>query len=178
MSFPTNTLSSRRQLMAAGCGLAVAGLCTDVRAAASTCGGMTRAEFDDYIARFNGNDPSFVDFYHPDVVLELGNTSIVSAAGIADFYAEVKQHIREFLEVNWFIADENGVAVEMTTTFSCFNDWQDSFWNRPLKEGEVMRGAGFVHYAMEDGLFRHIKSARYKVINDWRMEADSGEANA
>jgi hypothetical protein len=107
---------NRRQFLATGIGFTFAGLFSKSQAHEMSRNGMSRATFDDFVTRFNNNDPSFVEFYRPDVVLELGSSSIKSMQGIADFYAEVKQYIRELLQVNWFVSDTNGVAVKMTTT--------------------------------------------------------------
>jgi len=134
------------------------------------CGGMSRERFEEYITLFNNNDPGFIQFYHDDVVLELGATSIHTPQGIADFYKNVKTYIRESLQISQFIADANGIAVELPSEFGCFKDWDDSFWGRPIKQGEVLRIISFVLYRVEDGKFTHIKSARYKMINDWQQE--------
>ncbi|HKJ74193.1 MAG TPA: nuclear transport factor 2 family protein [Alphaproteobacteria bacterium] len=139
--------------------------------AGDACGGVTRAQFDEYLALFNNNDPGFIKFYHPDVVLELGATQIKTPQGIRDFYAEVKAHIREKVEVNHFISDATGIAAELPTEFKVYRDWENGFFQRPLKAGEVMRTISFVLYWVENGQFKHIKSARYRQINDWRMES-------
>jgi hypothetical protein len=131
---------------------------------------FTLEQFQQYIDLFNHNDPGFAEFYHPDVVLELGNSKIESRQGIIEFYREVKTYIRESLQVTQFIADAEGIAVELPSAFTCIRDWQDSFWGRPLSKGEVMRIISFVHYRVKEGKFTHIKSARYKVVNDWQKE--------
>ncbi|MCC6203067.1 MAG: nuclear transport factor 2 family protein [Gammaproteobacteria bacterium] len=130
-----------------------------------------RARYQRYLTLFNANDPGYADFYHEDVVLELGTSVIRGRQGILDFYTNVKRHIRESLQLTDYIADANGIAAEVPTEFVCFNDWPDSFWNRPLKRGEVLRLVSFAFYRVIDGRFAHIKSARYRLLNDWRMES-------
>lgn len=132
--------------------------------------GMTRADYDDYLRLFNANDPAFIRYYHPDVVLELNGSEIRGAQGIRDFYAEVKKHIREHVEVTTFIRDGDKLAVEIPTTFEVTRDWDDSFWGVPLKEGQVMRIISWGIYDIEDGKFKRIRTARYKMINDWQFE--------
>ena len=132
--------------------------------------GMSRERFQEYITLFNNNDPRFIEFYHDDVTLELGATAIRTPQGIADFYSNVKQYIRESLQVTQYISDANGIAVELPTEFACIRDWPDSFWGRPIRKGEVLRIISFVLYRVEEGKFRHIKSARYRLINDWQQE--------
>jgi hypothetical protein len=136
-------------------------------ASAASSNRITRAEYDDYLKRFNHNDMSFVDYYHPDVVLELGAKEIVGQIGIRDFYANVKKHIKETVTVNQFISDEGGVAVEIPTTFECIVDWPDSFWGVPLKKGQVLKIISFGFYQVVDHKFKRIKAARYKMIQEW-----------
>lgn len=163
--------TSRRKLLISGT-IAVSAVMTNTTGAATdgSCGGITRQQFDQYITLFNNNDPEFIKFYHDDVVLELGATSIRTAQGIGDFYKNVKKYIKESLQISQFISDANGIAVELPSEFSCIKDWDDSFWGRPIKQGEVLRIISFVHYRVVNGKFAHIKSARYKMVNDWQQE--------
>lgn len=163
----------RRAVLGAGAASAFLGAGASTwpgaEAAEAACAAVTRAQFDDYIALFNDNDPSFVKYYHPDVVLELGDRQIRTAKGIADFYAEVKAHVKETLEIGHFVSDRTGLAAEIPTEFRCFKDW-DNFLGRPIEAGQVFRVVSFVMYRVEDGKFAHIKSARAKLLNDWRFE--------
>jgi hypothetical protein len=165
----TESNHSRRRFLAAGAtGLvSLAGMPAQ---AANACGGVTREQFMEYMTLFNNNDPSFIKFYHNDVVLELNGTEIKTPQGIRDFYQDVKAHIKEKVEVSHFVADATGIAAELPTEFRVYKDWEKSFFQRPLKAGEVMRTISFVLYWVQDGKFKHIKSARYKQIHDWRME--------
>jgi hypothetical protein len=162
----------KREFLKAGAGFGLVSVATPVLAAASNR--ISREEYQDYVDRFNNNDMSFIDYYHPDVVLELGASEIVGNTGIRDFYANVKKYIKETVTVNQFISDEGGIAVEIPTTFECIADWQDSFWGVPLKKGQVMRIISFGFYQVEDRKFRRVKAARYKMINDWQMEPVTG----
>jgi len=138
--------------------------------AENSCAAVTREQFDQYIDYFNNNDQRFTEFYHDDVELELGARTVKTRQGIADLYREVKTYVRESLQVTRFIADANGIAVELPTEFICIRDWDESFWGHSIKKGEVLRIVSFVHYEVRDGKFAVIKSTRYKVVNDWRME--------
>jgi hypothetical protein len=159
---------NKRQFLQAGAGLALAGAAASGRAA--TPGVMTREDYLRYVALFNANDPAFIEYYAPDVVFEVGTTTMQGATTIRDFYANVKTYIKEEVEVTMFVADENTVAVEIPTRFECIKDWDDSFWGVPLKQGQVMRIISWGHYALTDGKFTSIKSARYKIVHDWRIE--------
>lgn len=161
--------NSRRKILQGGFG-AVAGLAAANSKAADSCGGMTREDYDRYVSLFNANDWRFLDYYHPDVVLELGSDIIEGPEGIRELYTPVKQHIRETVEVTRFISDESGIAVVIPTTFECIADWEDSFWGIPLKAGEVLRIVSWGMYEVEDNMFRHIRAVRSEMINDWQME--------
>ncbi len=132
--------------------------------------GMTRADYDEYLALFNANDSSFIKFYHPDVVLELSGSEIRGAQGIKDFYAEVKKYISEKVEVTTFIRDGDKLAVEIPTTFEVIADWDDSFWGIPLKKGQVLRIVSWGIYDIKDGKFKRIRTARYQMVNNWQFE--------
>jgi hypothetical protein len=136
-------------------------------------GGMPLARFQEYIGKFNANDPSFTEFYHDDVVLELGAREIRGPQGIRDFYKDVKAHIHEKVDVTHFVSDATGIAAELPTEFRVYKDWDNGFFGRPLKAGEVMRVISFVMYWVKDGKFELIKSARYKQVNDWQMESEA-----
>jgi hypothetical protein len=140
-------------------------------AAPATAAGMPRERYMQYVGWFNANDPRFIEFYHPDVVLELGAATITGDTAIRDFYAEVKAHIHEKVEVSHYIADATGIAAELPTEFRVYKDWPEpNYFRRPLKAGEVFRTISFGLYWVQDGKFRHIKAARYKLVNDWQME--------
>jgi len=168
--------TTRRGLLSAGAAglvssVAVASVASAPARASTDCGGMTRAEYETYVKQFNENDPGFIEYYHPDVVFELGTTQIKTPQAIREFYADVKAHIKETVEVTHFVSDATGVAAELPTEFKVYKDWENGFFQRPLKAGMVMRTISFGLYWVENGKFRHIKSARYKQIHDWRMES-------
>jgi hypothetical protein len=174
----SNTELNRRQMLSAGALGATAGLgallasgCAPREEAPPVAAGMSKESYLQYVQWFNDNDPRFIEFYHPDVVLELGNTTITGAQAILDFYSEVKAHIKETVTVTHFVSDATGVATEIPTEFRVYKDWPEpNYFRRPLKTGEVFRVISFGLYWMEDGKFRHIKAARYKLVNDWQME--------
>ena len=141
-------------------------------AAAPAAAGMPRERYMQYVGWFNANDPRFLDFYHPDVVLELGSATLEGSQAIRDFYAQVKAHIHETVEVSHYIADATGIAAELPTEFTVFKDWPEpNYFRRSLKAGEVLRVVSFGLYWVDNGLFRRIKAARYKLVNDWKTEA-------
>jgi hypothetical protein len=177
----SNAQSNRRQFLATGASGALAGMAlvgcapkvqvtTSAAAPAASCGGMPKERYLDYVAKFNANDPSFTDYYHDDVVLQLGTTENKTAKGIRDFYAEVKAHIHEKVDITHYVADATGIAAELPTEFRVYKDWDNGFFGRPLKVGHVLRVVSLGLYWVKDGKFTHIKSARSKLLNDWQME--------
>jgi hypothetical protein len=162
-------MRDRRRFLATGSGvLASLAACTPAGTKPAV---MSKERYLQYVGWFNENDPRFLEFYHPDVVLELGNATLKGANAIRDFYAEVKAHIHEKVEVSHYIADATGIGAELPTEFRVYKDWPEpNFFRRPLKAGEVYRVISFGLYWIEDGLFRQIKAARYKLVNDWTME--------
>lgn len=139
--------------------------------AANACGGLTREEFLEYVTLFNANDPGFIRFYHDDVVFELNSATVIKGPqAIREFYGPVKAHIHEKVEVAQFVSDATGIAAELPTEFRVYKDWENGFFQRPLKAGQVMRTISFGLYEVKDRKFRHIRAVRYKQIHDWRME--------
>ena len=165
------TISRRNFVITASlAGASTIVLPTQAQTASTMRQGISREEFERYITLFNNNQPGFVDFYDNDVVLELSNQQIKGKQGILDFYAEVKQHLVETVTIEHFVSDATGLAVVLPTEFRCFKDWDSAFFHRFIKAGEVMRLVSFVMYWVQDKKFKQIKSARYKLINDWQME--------
>jgi hypothetical protein len=168
-------LSRRRVLngtvaLATGAVAAAAGPALSATPAPS-CGGLSREEFLEYVTLFNANDPGFTRFYHDDVVFELNNATVIRGPkAIREFYEPVKAHIKEKVEVAQFISDATGIAAELPTEFRVFKDWENGFFQRPLKAGQVMRTISFGLYEVKDRKFRRIRATRYKQIHDWRME--------
>jgi SnoaL-like domain len=174
-------IQSRRQFISTGTAGAVSAAALSVGALAGSgtasaaqptgCGGMNRDRYLAYVNWFNNGDPRYLEYYHPDVVLELGNATIKGADGIRDFYKEVHAHIHEKVEVTHYVADATGIAAELPSEFKVYRDWPEpNYFRRPLKAGEVFRIISLGLYQVENGKFRHIKAARYKLVNDWRME--------
>ena len=126
---------------------------------------MNKQMFRDYIDCFNRDDfAGFSRYYTDDVVLELPQKELRGRQAIVDFYRVVKARIRETLQINAIVADEEGLAAEVDTEFLALEDWPD-FIVRPVKKGDSIRIVSFVHYEIRDGRFAHIKSARFRTVS-------------
>ena len=125
---------------------------------------MDKGQFRDYIECFNRNDfAGFSRYYTDDVVLELPRKVLRGRQAIVDFYKEVKARIRETLQINQVIADDEGLAAEVATEFYALQDWPD-FIVAPIRKGESIHIVSFVHYVIRDGKFAHVKSARLRKL--------------
>lgn len=126
---------------------------------------MNHADFHTYIDCFNRNDfDGFSRYYHQDVVLELGSKACLQGRqAIIDFYRQVKARVEETLVIDNLIIDDLGVAAELNTRFLALADWPD-FIAGPMRQGDSIHIISLVHYRLEQGVFRHIKSARYKTF--------------
>ena len=126
---------------------------------------MNKQMFRDYIDCFNRDDfAGFSRYYTDDVVLELPQKELRGPQAIVDFYRVVKARIRETLQINEIVADDEGLAAEVDTEFLALEDWPD-FIVRPVKKGDSIRIVSFVHYKIRDGRFAHIKSARFRTLS-------------
>jgi hypothetical protein len=67
--------------------------------------------------------------------------------------------VRENLTIHQVVADENGIAADMTTQFTAIED-APNFVVGPLKKGECIRGRLFVHYVLRDGKISRISVGR------------------
>jgi len=125
---------------------------------------MDKNQFRDYIDCFNRNDfAGFSRYYTDDVVLELPRKQLRGRQAIVDFYREVKARVRETLQINQIVADEEGLAAEVSTEFHALEDWPD-FIVGPMRKGESIRIVSFVMYRIRDGKFAHIRSARARTL--------------
>jgi len=119
-----------------------------------------RHAFTEYTKAFsNAEFDHFTQYYNDDVTCELGGLTLTGKDGIANFYREMFKTVRENLTIHQFVADENGIAADMTTQFTAVED-APNFVLGPLKKGQCIRGRVFVHYALRDGKISRISVAR------------------
>jgi hypothetical protein len=121
---------------------------------------VNRTDFADYVRCFNeANFPGFSRYYTDDVVLELAGQAIRGKQGIVDFYRNMGRSVRESLTINQVIADEGGIAADLSMQFRAHADAPD-FSVAPLRKGEIVRGRVFVLYTLRSGRIAHIRVAR------------------
>lgn len=84
--------------------------------------GVQRADFDDYIRRFNAQDATaFDDYIHPELRMQNGGLVFHGVQGMKDHYAWIWRTLRETLNVRRFVTDEASIAVEMHTHFEALH---------------------------------------------------------
>ncbi len=121
---------------------------------------MERADFDSYIARFNKEDPgAFEDYMAPDVRMLNGTLKLNGVAAVKEHYAKIWGAMRESLNVERFVSDEQTVAIQMHTHFEALaNDLASPFGE--VTQGETFDFHGLIMYRLRtDGKFADIKVA-------------------
>jgi len=121
-----------------------------------------RQAFMEYTRAFSNADcERFGEYYTDDVICSLGGPGIVLRGkdGIVEFYREMFKTVRESLTLHQLIADDTGIAADITSQFTAIED-APSFVITPLKKGEFIQVPVFVHYELRDGRIARIKVAR------------------
>ena len=119
-----------------------------------------RQAFLEYTRAFsNAEFDRFSQYYTDDVRCELGAIVLEGRNGIVEFYRAMFQKVRENLTLHHLVADDHGLAADITTQFTAIEDAPD-FVVAPLKKGELVRGRVFVYYTLRDGRIAHIRVAR------------------
>jgi len=120
-----------------------------------------RQAFREYTQAFSNADfDRFTQYYNDDAVCELGSgITLRGKDAIANFYREMFSTVRESLTVHQIVADENGIAADITSQFTAIED-APNFIVGALRKGECIRGRVFVHYALRDGKISRISVAR------------------
>jgi hypothetical protein len=119
-----------------------------------------RQAYHDYTRAFSNADfERFGEYYSEDVACELAAFTLDGKQAILDFYREMFKSVREHLTVHQLIADEHGIAADITSQFAAIAD-APNFVVAPLRKGEFVRVRVFVYYTLRDGKICHIKVAR------------------
>ena len=121
---------------------------------------MDRQRFDDYIRRFNQEDPgAFEDYMAPDVRMLNGTLEINGVAEVKQHYAKIWRAMREELYVERFVSDAETIAIQMHTHFEVLTDDAASPFGQ-IRAGETFDFHGLIMYRLRaDGRFADIKVA-------------------
>jgi hypothetical protein len=120
-----------------------------------------RAAFLAYTRAFSeGELDIFAGYYTNDVVLELSSVPPIKGKdGIISYYRKMFQEVREDLKINRLVADDEGIAADITARFTAIKD-APNFNVIPLKKGESASLHVLVYYTLLNGLISHIQVAR------------------
>jgi hypothetical protein len=121
---------------------------------------VERSQFDEYIRRFNEEDPgAFEDYMAPDVRMLNGTLVINGVAEVKQHYGKIWGAMRESLHVQRFVSDTDTVAIQMHTHFEVLADDAASPFGQ-IQTGETFDFHGLIMYRLrEDGKFADIKVA-------------------
>jgi len=121
---------------------------------------VEKARFDEYIRRFNQEDPgAFEDYMAPDVRM-LNGTLLLSGVGeVKEHYARIWGAMRESLDVERFVSDAETVAIQMHTHFEVLAEDAASPFGL-IRAGETFDFHGLIMYRLRaDEKFYDIKVA-------------------
>ncbi len=164
-------MALRREFLTALPAMALAA--TSANAAAlceKSSGGVSRKEFDEYVALYNAADPTFIKFYHDDVVMETV-PPLTSAAAIRDFRRELAAYVVEHVTVEYYVSDETGSAAQFLGEFRCVRDMPitalSGLFGKAVKAGQVLRQRGAILYGVKNGRFKWIRASPPIILQDW-----------
>ena len=133
-------------------------------------GGISRSDFDQYVALYNAADPTFIRFYHDDVVMETV-PPLTSAVAIRDFRRELQAYVIEHISVEYYVSDETGSAAQFLGEFRCVRDMPvtalSGLFGKGVKRGQVLRQRGIILYGVKNGKFKWIRAAPPIILQDW-----------
>lgn len=120
-----------------------------------------RAAFLAYTRAFSGALPDqYSAYYTDDVKLQLSSVgNLDGKKAIVDYYTKMFRTVRENLEINQIVFDDNGIVGDFVSVFTASEDAPD-FVVAPLKKGESIRVPVFVYYTLKEGLISQIRVAR------------------
>jgi len=118
---------------------------------------MNRQDFVDYIACLNRSDiDSAARYYCDDVQFEFGPIKLDGKGAIIDTYRRIYEQTPETLTVHQLIADEDGIAADVTFESRALVD-VPTFLFGPLKQGETFCGRVVALYRLRDGKFATVR---------------------
>lgn len=130
-------------------------------AATLQAGGLTEADFRNYIAAFNRNDfEGFGRFYAADVIFEGRAGKFSKRADVLSFYRDVKSRVRETLTLQDLVIGTDDIVADLETELYALEDWP-SFPTGPLRKGQTIRSRNFIWYDVRDRQFVRVRSAHY-----------------
>lgn len=126
---------------------------------------MKREDYDEYIRRFNEQDPTaFDDYIAVDMHMQNGLLEFDGRQGMRDHYARIWSSFREDLTVERFVSDEQTAAVQMRAHFTALRDDPESIFG-PVCKSHTFDFRGLIRYDVRDGQFTDIRVAYNSFIS-------------
>jgi ketosteroid isomerase-like protein len=130
---------------------------------------MTPADYDRYLAAFNGRDyDGVLSFLHPEVTLDTMGYRIRGHQGVRDFYGWFHQYAREEITPLKIASDGDLLFVEARMRLTGLKELSQAELDRrgfgrftAVPEGLSVDVILFLHYELEVGRFRQIRCASY-----------------
>jgi hypothetical protein len=121
---------------------------------------VKKETFDEYIRRFNQEDPgAFEDYMAPEVRMVNGTLELSGVGEVKAHYAKIWRGMRESLYVQRFVSDAATVAIQMHTHFEVRTDDPASPFGQ-IQVGETFDFHGLIMYRLRpDERFADIKVA-------------------
>ena len=121
----------------------------------------TRADYEHYLACFNGKDyAGQIAYYAPDVWYKVGTLTLDSPQAIADFYTDFHGYSTEHVALREFALTGDVMAVAVATRFEPFRDYEKH--GLLFKAGTVRDIVTLAFYRLKDGQIHRIRMARYE----------------
>jgi len=134
---------------------------------------FTEQDFVKYIDLFNHNDfDGFAEYYDDNIIFEGRGRYFKNRAEVVEFYRKLKSRIRETVAIKEILIGKDEIAVEIETELYAFEDWQN-MPTGPMRKGETIRSRNFVWYEIQNGKFKHVRSARYRRIGTSEKKTES-----
>jgi hypothetical protein len=127
---------------------------------------VNRTEFDDYLRRFNEEDPTaFDDYIASDMKMLNGALEFSGVAGMRDHYEnKIWPYFTEALEISAFIGNDQNVCVKMWAKFTAKKAADTLFGE--VKKGEQFDFRGLILYDLNsEGKFSSITVAYNSFTN-------------
>jgi predicted ester cyclase len=127
-------------------------------------GPLGEGEFRRYIDAFNRSSfEEFGGYYAPDVDFDGRGGHFQGRDEVLSFYRRVKSRVRETLSVRDVIVGTRELVADVVTELDVQEDWPD-FRTGPLLAGQVRRSENFIWYDVQDGTFKRIRAAHYRIV--------------
>ena len=128
---------------------------------------MTRADYEEYLRRFNARDYDGVfDYYGPDAELSFFGVTLRSRDELKRFYGFLHAYASERITLERFAASDDLVALEAVVRIEGLRDLDAATLAahgydglHPIRAGEVIEMRQMIHYHLRDGRFSSVRCA-------------------